>query len=899
MRFFHFVTRRPSWLLRRQVFQPGHGLTDLRFYRNFAQNSFRGLAPGFLLSFGFLLFLWVSGVISGIPVAGASEMRTSEMLAPEQVRTYAGILPSEEGSSRLPAVGIWKPGRWVPFRVELLPKTNGQAERFCGKIVLEMPDPDGTPVLTEKKVCCDLPATVELKARFGHSKGAYRLRIYQTEPKTETAEPNLTGAAESLQKTTEPQTISGNAGVNSSAEANSHAEVNSNAETNSSAETNSGAKANSHAEAIVFETSGTLDGALRETQGLILVVGSTAAGVDSGAAQMACPGAFKPRVARLASASQLPQSLDAWELIDVLVVTTQEVSVLESWDAASLKRLALWVRHGGTLVLSVGKNADAWSRNPLWASFLPGTLEKVLPVRETAAMEVFAQSPIPVTLLGVSEKYRIPVAKFSGLPPAAEVRAQQFDLPLILRRGWGLGQIHWVTFDLEHPAITNWEGRGSLIAALLDFPEKSRWIEKQLRGLESGYDDLAGQLRSALDAFDGLRPVSFGLLCGLFLLYLGVIGPGCWFLCKKLPRGGELASWSLFLASVAGASGLLLAITSPQTAPRLNQIQVVDFVPECGEVRQALWGNLWVPNACTLDVSFTDSGPNGTVRESSGKVRNSSDSADEPSENQSWLAWFGLPGDWLGGMDSRVAVSSGFNSPEKESRLKSCRFSDDQMNGVPFRARSTQSFCASRWLRPARLPDFGKLHDFNQSRVLGEIRNPLPLPLRHCLLFYGNWAYEIGTLAPGQSVTLDETSVYFGAAALLVDADFIEDHSIKSSVGLRRVNRPYQRSSHDLEYVMRTMLFHAKAGGRSYSGLNHQYQHFLDASSLLSCRTAILYGVAENEPSASPTESFFTHFALRNSTSGTAIPLTNSQDRNVQIIRAFLPVEMPAQKPQE
>ncbi len=258
----------------------------------------------------------------------------------------------------------------------------------------------------------------------------------------------------------------------------------------------------------VLEAVQDTDGALLATKGVILVVGPTEAGMDASIAQMACASELKPAVVRMESAKDLPKSVTAWELVDTLVLTTENEVVLESWGTDEIERLKRWTEQGGTLVVSVGRNAEKWVSDSRWKWLLPGKFEKVIPVRETAEMEVFAQSPIPVTLLGVSEKYRIGTARFTELLPSVQVRAQQYDLPLVLRRGLGLGQIHWVTFDLEHPAIVKWEGRGNFLATLLSFSEKNtQYEEKSVRGMVRGYDDISGQLRSALDDFTGLRPV--------------------------------------------------------------------------------------------------------------------------------------------------------------------------------------------------------------------------------------------------------------------------------------------------------------------------------------------------------------------------------------------------------
>ena len=51
---------------------------------------------------------------------------------------------------------------------------------------------------------------------------------------------------------------------------------------------------------------------------------------------------------------------------------------------------------------------------------------------------------------------------------------------------------------------------------------------------------------------------------------------------------------------------------------------------------------------------------------------------------------------------------------------------------------------------------------------------------------------------------------------------------------------PYDQSSTDLTYILRTMMFYEAAGGRRYTGLWNDYQQFVDLSNLLQADRAIL-----------------------------------------------------------
>jgi len=63
------------------------------------------------------------------------------------------------------------------------------------------------------------------------------------------------------------------------------------------------------------------------------------------------------------------------------------------------------------------------------------------------------------------------------------------------------------------------------------------------------FDDLAGQLRSSLEQFRGVRLAPFFVVASLLVLYILLIGPGDYFLLRRLRRGMQW-TWLTFPAVV-------------------------------------------------------------------------------------------------------------------------------------------------------------------------------------------------------------------------------------------------------------------------------------------------------------------------------------------------------------
>ncbi len=65
---------------------------------------------------------------------------------------------------------------------------------------------------------------------------------------------------------------------------------------------------------------------------------------------------------------------------------------------------------------------------------------------------------------------------------------------------------------------------------------------------------------------------------------------------------------------------------------------------------------------------------------------------------------------------------------------------------MPIRVWSSRSFTA-RWI--AQAPSNAVQADLAEDeQLLGTVTNNLAFPLSNCILLYGRWAYELGTIGP-------------------------------------------------------------------------------------------------------------------------------------------------------
>ncbi|MGA2032667.1 MAG: hypothetical protein ABSG68_10445 [Thermoguttaceae bacterium] len=596
---------------------------------------------------------------------------------------------------------------------------------------------------------------------------------------------------------------------------------------------------------------------------LLLCVGAASAGVEDATNLSGLPRDQRPVVVRVNDAGGLPTHWYGYEGVDAVVLLTSRPDVYRSLTPENPRVAALdqWVRMGGKLLLSAGAQADEMlDPKAALARFVPGRFDRVVSLRQTAALETFAGSS-----QALAQSAPLRCARLTGVQGTVEAR--EADLPLVVRTAHGFGQIVFVATDLEQPPVSRWSDRAVFVAKLLDLPTAR--VEQSENGnvaMQEGYRDLAGQLRSALDRFIGVRLVPFWLVDLMVIGYIVLIGPADYFFLRKVVHRMEW-TWCTFPAIVLAVSlgAYLLAYHLKGRQLRLNQVDLIDVDADSKLVRGTSWMNVFSPRMQAADFALQPLLPDGAA----------------PPQAATMISWLGLPGTGLGGMSPRAA------SPGLWSGQYAFTPDLDLMARVPIQVWSTKSF-TGRWsaAAPSGYVD-AALADEDRVPV-GSITNKLSFPLRRCLLAYDHWAYELGTLAPGQSTRLSSTTRRTELRTLLTGRKFIFDDKDKLNK-FHQEATPFDRSSTDVAYILRAMMFFQAAGGRRYTRLANDYQGFVDFSGLLKTHRAVLIAYPEPQPD--------TRLGAELLRDGAAI--RGPDDQHTTVYRFVLPVTQPAaeQKP--
>jgi hypothetical protein len=525
---------------------------------------------------------------------------------------------------------------------------------------------------------------------------------------------------------------------------------------------------------------------------------------------------------------QLPQHALGWDAVDVAVLATSELTA-EQFPETSRAALVQWIVLGGRAVLSVGEAGETmFGENGLLTALAPGPLDRVAPQRRTAALESYSGSV--QRLDDGSRRLSLAQTLFAsvrGRVDAAEGTIAEQTQPLVIHYPVGLGQVSLLTVDLDRPPLANWAGRTTLLARMLAMHQAGERGRGQLREAklpaQLGYQDLSGQLRMALEQFSGTSLVSFSFVAILVVAYILLIGPGDYFFLKYVLQRMQATWFTLALVSIGFlvlAWWLSTRLKSPDIA--LNQAEVIDLDLAAGVARGSVWTHLYSPTTAAYTLSPQVNLPGATnaspLLATSGGV----------------LAWQGLPGRGLGGLDGRAAPTL-FELPYDITTGASANTPPPQIAGLPIQAAATRSF-VTRWWRPADIQFPSTLATTKEGLLNGQFEFTLDLPLDDCLLFYDDWLYRIpGKMQRGRVVEISEFDTGRNLTWHLTQ---------KHVVDAKDIITPWNGRDKDVARVLEIMLFHEEAGGDSYTGLTHRYYSWLDLSDHLHTGRAVLIGRA-------------------------------------------------------
>ncbi len=494
------------------------------------------------------------------------------------------------------------------------------------------------------------------------------------------------------------------------------------------------------------------------------------------------------------SAGQFPARAEGLEALDTIVLDTSDPAILTALDAGRAGALKTWVANGGHLVIVAASQAQ---------TLLDSSLKDILPALpagsersfDLGALESLVGSTTPLVGAGRA----MTVTRFEDMANRLGMAVDSASTnPVIVRGSSGFGRVTMIGMDVHDGPFAAWKDRPLFWVKALDL---RRIVSDSLSGttandslagggsfFRSNEGDLAGIMRSALDQFAGLKVVGFGVVISLILAYLLAIGPGDFVLVRfgfRKPEWTWLTFPLIVLTVTTGA--YLMSYRMKGRDLRINKVDILDLDYVHKMSRGTTIAAVFSPSNRDYDFEHAP------AVAKNGKSVSSESVPPQVEPTFRKLNWYDSPDDALGGSarPSTLSLTSSnyrYGGPGGTSSLEGLR--------IPI--WSTRSL-TGQWLSPELTlnPVRSDLVRTGTDRVAGRLTNLLDEPLTDVILVYQSQVYDLGTIAKGESVTVNPSRTQNLTNYLFRYSDGLEKNQGPDWAAVARTKLP------------RLMMFHA------------------------------------------------------------------------------------------
>ena len=284
-------------------------------------------------------------------------------------------------------------------------------------------------------------------------------------------------------------------------------------------------------------------------------------------------------------ADQLPESWPALKAFDAIVLRDPDTSKLGPARIAALKN---WVASGGNLsVVSAEK----------WRAMDEPSFTELLPVRVKGVRTADAASlPFPFS----EQKGPIPVAVTEHLR-GRTLLATEDGVPFIAVGAYGLGRVSFLAADPGALPDVAPDLKAAIWSGILELPAE---LADDTNNPYYGGQSSESFISQELSRIPPLKPPSVLLVTILIGLYVLVVGPGDYFLLKRI---GKLHwTWATYPAAIAVFSGMiyLYARLSRSSDMMVRTLALIDASaePPTAPSPMRIYGGVYSPRAGRFEV---------------------------------------------------------------------------------------------------------------------------------------------------------------------------------------------------------------------------------------------------------------------------------------------------------
>ncbi|TWU16280.1 hypothetical protein Poly21_34850 [Allorhodopirellula heiligendammensis] len=558
-------------------------------------------------------------------------------------------------------------------------------------------------------------------------------------------------------------------------------------------------------------------------------------------------------VTRLDNADAAPDHELGYSGVDLIVVTGGAVDVLQQLSPAQGEAIGSWVRGGGRLLVTLGASAKSLLPAAPWLSeLLPDEIvSSSVVTMDPSGFETFTNSQ---TRLQEFEAWQFPKVIGAGgatLSRVGEVliagrTSRRIGLPLAIRYTAGMGKITLVAADLDAAPFDQWPERLDLVTKLTGelLSEKRSEVGSSFR--ISGYSDLSGQVRRALDHFPIKRSIGFSIIALIIAALIALVAPLDYLLVRRV-LGNPLLGWVTFPVVAILLSVALVMAAAPRSSDpeppgqstaddsdslrptggdsllRTRGIEFLDIDSSTRTSRLFRWSYLYSHPAQVVGVRAEP---------------NSSLAAITASTTYQVLRPFGAPGREMGGIQidawnipihvpiTRLDTHATAPRDQPEQSLTS------RIGSLELAPRSSKSLALQMQLRTNI--EASPVQRRRGSELLqGELTNPFDVDLLDAMLIYQNWVYLLPTRFP--------------ASVTVPDVDRLRQKNFRWQLSRQRALESSSQTeawdvteTNQLDRLAEMLMFHDVVGGTRYTGLQNEILGHLDWTDLLNEDRCIL-----------------------------------------------------------
>lgn len=532
----------------------------------------------------------------------------------------------------------------------------------------------------------------------------------------------------------------------------------------------------------------------------------------------------------VADLNRMPRSWRGYEAANAVMLHLGSAEELSSASMPErLIALRQWVEMGGQLILSCSPDCYAQlSEMPALKVLIPGATAGAYQLDQFAAIEAFATATDPLPRTEGTQLTLVRLSEPSGLVEAS-IGRDATQIPLVIRKPFGLGEVVFATFDLAAPELQQWPGLPALVNQLLGGQGREEILmEMASTGqlVSRGYNDLAGALYQKLGtSFSGATNLSMITITAIALAYIVVIGPLDWLLVTRgLKRPG--LTWVTFpLVALLLGCGLWQAsnwVKAPAVC--VNSVELVDIDTDAGLLRGQLLAQVYSPGAQRYDMTLSAQALDGS----------------ELTPSLESIGWWGLPGAGLGGMQSSASEAPLVGGYAFASALAS-QTSRAMIQQMPLNTGSTKAV-AARWQDQVEEAMDVDLIANNNGLIEGSLVNQTGCDLQSCRLVYGQWAWRLKTIRNGDLISIDESLAPLKFRTLLK-----RDMQAMPKERRPREGQPIQIDVDELspDKLLQLIMFSERGDAEGLVEVDSQALSYLDLSRHLSMGRAVLYARCE------------------------------------------------------